>query len=136
MDIEAIWLLIIIASAPIGAVVGFGLQLRKLEQERLRNSLLEIELKEARRRLEQAENVIVRATPEEIKTYGAGIKGRDVMFSLGRGPSPGPDGDRPVARTPWSRSVMEGLVVGMFFAVVAYLLYDVYRVARWLYGLL
>jgi hypothetical protein len=130
MDLQAIWLVVIVVSGPIGAVVGFALQVRKLKQELLRTSLLEIELREAQARLEQAESIIVRATPEEIKAYGASIERGQVMFS--RGPDINSRPTRSKSRwSRWHEVGLEGLVVGLFFAVIAYLLFDLFRVGRW-----
>lgn len=134
MDIQALWIVVIALSAPIGAVVAFAIQLRQLRSFELQNKRLELEIADLRKRAEEAERLIVRATPSEIAEYGSKLA--DVQFSRGgpwRGPCPGPNDDSgPLGTTSLRDALLGGLLIGGVLAFVAYLIYDAFRVVRWI----
>jgi regulator of replication initiation timing len=138
MDIQAIWIVVVAVSVPIGASIGFAIQLRQLRQSLLENQKLALELKELQTRLDNAEKVIVRATPEEIEAYGNTVTSRDIMMARGApwtGVNPGPD-DGPAYRSPMptlSERLAPAAIAGVVLAFFAYLLYDLIRVGMWFY---
>jgi hypothetical protein len=133
MDLEAAWLIAIAVSVPIGAVVGFALQLHQLKNLQLANAKLQLQLTEVRKRLDEAENVIVRATPAEIERFGSGIVTRDLRFSQSKVGDNSTLPQKPPLSHRLRESLINAVIVGVSLTVIAYLAFDLFRVGRWLF---
>lgn len=125
-----LWLIAVVVGTPIAAVVAFGLQLHNLRNARLENEKLRLEIRGLQKSLEESERRIQIATGQEIEKFAD-----RPMFSL-RGPCPGPDEGGPTVSSSFLAAL--GLYAGLAAIVLflAYLAFDVYRVARWLWTLL
>lgn len=138
MDIQSVWVLILAVSVPIGGVIGFFLQLRQMNNERQKNELLALEIRELKTRIKDAEQVIVRATPAEISAYGNKMAERDLKrceigFSLARGEAPK---YQPSVFSKLRKSLRSAFWASLAFSFFAYLLYDLFRVGQWLVALI
>lgn len=125
-----LWFVAIAVSTPIAGVVGFALQLRTIRKLRLENKKLNLEIAKLEADAEKATNQIVRATPEEIEKYG------DVMFSRRgnwRGANPGPD-EEPIVKHALLSSLVFYAFVVLVVLFVFYIVFDLYRVAMWLWS--
>jgi hypothetical protein len=128
MESSAFWLLVMSIATPVAGVVGFAIQLRQVRKAKLENEKLLLEIAALKSAAAAKEQVIQRATTDEVLRFGRD----DVMFSRGRGPNPGPE-DWPAAR-PQSRvteALVTSAVIALVILVVAYVVYDLYRFALW-----
>ena len=114
MDIQAIWIVVLAVSVPIGASIGFAIQLRQLRQSDLTNQKLGLELKDLKAQLDNAEQVIVRATPKEIEKYGAAVKRGTVMFARSKSDSQIVKGNPPTFFQRLVPSFFIGLALAFF----------------------
>lgn len=122
-----LWQIALTIGAPIAAVVAFGIQLHKLRGARLENQRLELEIQALRRSLEESERRIQIATGQEVEKYA-----ERPQFSF-RGPCPGPDeGGAPVSSVTAAVGLYAFIAVLVLF--VAYLAFDAYRVATWIWS--
>lgn len=127
-DTAPLWLICVSVSAPIAAVVGFAVQLRTVRNLRLENQKLELEIESLERAKAEAERRIVIPTTDEVKEYA--------MFSR-RTP------ERPLTRpqrlAKQLKLIMQALLEYVIFFLICaflfYLLFDLYRLTLWLWGL-
>ncbi|WCM97488.1 hypothetical protein M5C96_24390 [Acidovorax sp. GBBC 1281] len=121
-------------SVPIGAVVGFGLQLRQLKEARLRTKVLELQIKELDAKVKQLDSMVLRASLEEIKKYGSNHRHNDIRFSIS-------EEDTASSATAVNttsillmlkQAIQKALFPGVLLSIALYLIYDLYRVAFWL----
>jgi len=133
MDLEAIWIIVTVISVPIGAVVGFGLQLRQLKKERLHTRALELQIKELDAKVKQLDSIVLRASFEEIKKYGSN---NDIRFSICS-----PEEDKASSAMLMNttsillmlrQTIQKALFTGVFLSIALYLIYDLYRAVFWL----
>jgi predicted PurR-regulated permease PerM len=132
MDIQAIWLLVLAISAPIGGVIGFFLQLSQLNHEKLKNDMLQLELSDLKSRIKIAEQIIIRATPDEIKTYGQKLSEPKILNNIVQSSSTSNFESSLIQRL-WS-SLIPVLWAALILTFVAYMFYDVYRVLGWIFS--
>lgn len=134
MDIQAIWLIVLAVSVSVsvGGVVGFFFQLRQLKQAKLKNDMLELEIADLKKRIKDAEQVIVRATLEEVKAYGQKISEPHVMYSRGFPRRESTEKNSHVERL--RASLVPLMLLGLALAFFGYLLFDIYRVGRWMFA--
>jgi len=125
-----LWLFILGAATPIAGIVGFAIQLRQVKKTRLENEKLQLEIAALRRASEQQLQMVRSASLEEIERYGRSA----VMLSRSRGAELGTE------REETFKALREWLTGAAFLAlvvlVVAYAIYDVFRLTRWVIGVL
>lgn len=128
METSAFWLLVMSIATPVAGIVGFAIQLRQVRKAKLENEKLLLEIAALKSAAATREQVIQRVTTDEVLRFGRD----DVMSSRGRGPNPGPD-DWPAARrqSKVTEFLVTSAVVGLAILIVAYVLYDLYRFAKW-----
>lgn len=125
-----LWLIALAVSTPIAGVVGFALQLRTIRELRLENHKLSLEISKLEREAKDAQSQIVRATDEEIEKYS------EIRFSRGwTGVNAGPD-DGPIFESSFLSSLAQYSLLLLTVLFFIYFLFDLYRVASWLWSLL
>lgn len=138
MDVQSIWLLVLAVATPVAGVVGFAIQVSTVKQTRLENEKLQLEVEALKAEREMRGRMVKVATTEEIlMVRRTGSDGP--MFSraeAGGGPDWGPNTTRrsPRAKIAEVAAISAGLFLVLAF--VAYLLFDLYRIGRWVLGLL
>jgi hypothetical protein len=126
MNLDAIWLVVLATATPIAGVVGFAIQLRTVQKVRLENQKLALEIANLERALRASKSQIVIPTNREVARIAHGMDEplycRDLEVRGERRRS-----ERKLGR-PWA-------VLLVAAAVGWYVVYDLIRFARWLYGL-
>jgi hypothetical protein len=116
MNLDAIWLVVLATATPIAGIVGFAIQLRTVKKVRLENQKLVLEIANLERALRASKSQIVIPTNKEVARFARGMND---MYRMNRIGTPRPP-----------------LVVLLVAAAVGwYVVYDLIRFARWLYGL-
>lgn len=134
LDTTQMWLVCVSVSSSIAAVVGFAVQLRTVNNLRLENKKLQLEIEQLEKSKQEAERRIVIPSTEQVEKYN------DIMFSRLRVRT----NDAAIPRRLVWRLRLQALkaalkeyaVYFVFFAVLFYLLFDIYRVALWAWSIL
>lgn len=130
MEIQPLWLLILGAATPIAGVVGFAIQLRQVKKIRLENEKLQLEIAALKLASEQRSQMVRAASMEEIERYGRNT----AVFSRSGGPNPGPSSyEKTNSLREW---LTDATLLALVVLVLAYAIYDVFRLTRWVIGLL
>ncbi|WP_369935397.1 hypothetical protein [Xanthomonas tesorieronis] len=129
MNNYAIWMLLLAIATPVAGVVGFAIQLRQVKKIRLENEKLQLEIAVLKASATAAEQRVVLPTNREVLNI---TRPDGPLFSR---PDPNPDREK----TPWPKPSLKErfttLAFGLVFLLVAlYLLYELYRLASWLWG--
>lgn len=114
MNLDAIWLVVLATATPIAGIVGFAVQLRTVQQVRLENRKLVLQIASLERALRAPKSQIVIPINKEVARSARGV---DDLGLVG------------MPRLPLA-VLLVATVVGW------YVVYDLIRFARWLYGLL
>ena len=125
MDTQTLYLIILSVATPVAGVLGFAIQIRQVKKTQLENQKLELEVAALRAKVAEAERVIVLATNDEVRR----ITRPDILYS--KSPPDGwePSGPRPV---PLKEKVLAATFILGAFILIAYFVYDVYRLLSWL----
>jgi hypothetical protein len=127
MDVQAVWLVVLAVAAPIAGVVGFALQLRQVKKSRLENEKLLLEIAVLKQAASKREQRVQPATTDEVLRFGMQ---HPPMFSR-KGQNPNP--------TPWPQTslivrikdaLLTAGVIGLALLLLGYLIYDLYRLGR------
>lgn len=130
MSDYAIWLLVLAISTPVAGVVGFAIQLRQVKKIRLENEKLQLEIAALRANAAAAEQRIVLPTNREVLS----ITRPDVPLFCRRDPNT--DRERVARKKPSFKERLTNISIGLAFLLVFfYLLYDLYRLVGWLWGM-
>lgn len=125
MDTQTLWLLFMSIATPIAGFVGFAIQLRQVKNARLENDKLQLEIAALRQRAVEAERRIVIPTNREVQRITLN------NISASRYIAPG----KTLAGSP-SPTLKDRLILiaaaTLMAVLLAYLGYDVYRIAWWL----
>jgi hypothetical protein len=125
VDTQTLYLIILSVATPLAGVLGFAIQIRQVKKVRLENQKLELEVSALRAKAAEAERVIVRATNDEVRR----ITDPDIRFSR-----PSPEGWKPSEPSPVplkEKILAAALMLGAII-LIAYFVYDVYRLLSWL----
>ncbi|MDP1686471.1 hypothetical protein [Hydrogenophaga sp.] len=138
MDAQSIWLLVLAVATPVAGVVGFAVQVSTVKQTQLENEKLRLEVEALKAEREMRGRMVKVATTEEILMVRR--TGRDgPMFSRTapeseRNKNPNTMRRSLQAKVAEVAAISAGLLLVLAF--VAYLLFDLYRLGRWVLGLL
>ncbi len=120
MEIQIIWLIILSIATPVAGVVGFGIQLRNIKKLKLENQKLELEIINIQKHIKESESQIVKVTNDEVLKYS-----NNILFCK----------ESPIkeiyenSSTKSRYSVQEIIIVVFFIFLLAYFIYDVYRLS-------
>ena len=120
MNLDAIWLIVLATATPIAGVVGFAIQLRTVKKVRLENRKLALEIANLERALLASKSQIVIPTNEEVLRIVHHSRLGDLRCETRQ--------LEVKSRRPW-------IVLLIAAAAGWYVVYDLIRFARWLYGL-
>ena len=128
MDSQFIWLLVLALASPIGAVVGFAIQLRQVKKMRLENEKLQLEIASLKKTAVQSERRILAATTDEVMRISHPEK---PMFSRR---IPINDHATPTIKPQinFKEILFNASAIALGIIVVGYALYDCYRLVIWL----
>ena len=128
MDTQTIWLLVASVAPSIAGVVAFAIQLRQVKKSRLENEKLQLEISTLKEAARKSQSRIVAVTTDEILQYGVN------ETRLSRARTHDHAAALPNVRPKHSiRNSLEVIVVGGFLIlIIAYGLYDIYRLVEWL----
>jgi hypothetical protein len=137
VDYSTIWLLALATAGPVAGIVGFAIQLRQVKKLRLENEKLQLEIQALRARARRDDQRIVEASDEQVLRIA---RPKDLpMFSRARSPddvrAPSDEGAIGPRASLLARVRDLLIVVGIATVVIlvlAYLLYDLYRIGAWL----
>lgn len=122
-----VWLICFSVAAPVAAVVGFGVQIRRLRNLKLENDKLALEVSKLRSELYERERRIVLATPDEIDKY------EGPKFSR-LGPRPSPVEIAASVASLLLAGIGVLLLLIVLAIVISYAAYDIFRFLIWLVG--
>jgi hypothetical protein len=126
MDISYIWGFALSVAAPIAGIVGFSIQLREVKKTRLENEKLLLEIQVLKTKARANEQRIVQATNEEVLR----ISHPDVPMFTRKAKTQDHEyisTDKHLRK----RAIESAIVLAALF-VLAYFLYDLYRLFHWL----
>jgi len=125
MDAQTLWIIALSISTPVAGVVGFAIQLREVKKKRLENVKLQLEIEELRANAAAADRRIVQVTTEEVQRFST----RDVMFS--RRSTAEVAAPRALQKPALKDYALVGAVVLSVALLLAYFVYDLYRLFVW-----
>lgn len=136
MDVTAIWIGVLSVATPVAGIVGFGIQLRQVKKTRLENEKLQLEISALRDKAAESEQRILRVTTDEVVHFAypkTRLKWRDSAFES-RSPMEYRDVNSACALATTSRRERLAIAgaLAVFVLLVAYFLYDIYRMLIWL----
>lgn len=131
-DITPLWLICISVCAPIAAVVGFAIQLRKIKNLQLENKKLELEIENLEKVKDEAERRIVIASTEEVKEYN------EIRFSRARTQDKALSIEqKSLSKLVMLKAALKEFVIYFFICVfMFYLVFDLYRLSRWVWSII
>lgn len=140
MDIHIYWIVALSIATPIAGVVGFAVQLRHVKKARLENEKLQLEIVALKEQAAAAGQLIVKPTNEEVLK----VKNGQPMFSRARhleSRSGGVNGAAAIGdselisfseqKVSFKEKVLAVAAVSAAALLVAYLVYDNYRLITW-----
>ena len=128
MDSQTIWLLVLALATPIGAVVGFAIQLRQVKKVRLENEKLLLEIASLKKVAALSERRIMSATTDEVLRISHPDKpmfSRRVKINDHAMPSIKP-------KVNFKQILLNIGVITFGISFASYALYDGYRLIVWL----
>jgi hypothetical protein len=130
MDAQTVWLVVLSVATPVAGVVGFALQLRQVKQTRLENEKLHLEIDALKRERTERESLVRVATMDEVMRFRDSDGPR---FSRRSAPSASLPSKSPGK---FRETLSVVLLVSLAVLFLGYLAYDIFRLGRWLLGIL
>ncbi|MFL0810104.1 MAG: hypothetical protein K6L76_06795 [Agarilytica sp.] len=119
---DSIWVIILSISTPIAGVIGFAIQLRNVKKAHLENEKLSLEIAKLKNAESERKKQIIIPSNEEVIKYA--LPEENAMLQRR---SPSRLSEKSASGLSWN-SIGLGIVA---IFMLAYLLYDLYRLGVW-----